>query len=113
MQTNSFLQVALTPYANGFGRLPALRQVPSGFSSAHTLSYQTLVPPSHGRFSGKFAPPATRSASPLTAANIAAKPSRSGSAGNRDHSNCCALMDAEENMPESARHPLTKQFLAA
>ena len=51
------------------------RDVPSGsFSSTQISSHQTLVPPSHGILSGKFAPPATMSASPCTPANGPATP---------------------------------------
>src|SRR6187455_332424 len=96
MHSTSFFHVRPTPFPNDFGSLPALRHVPSGLSSTQTSSYHTFVPPSHGRFSGKFAPPATTSASSLTPANIAANPSLSGSGGNGDHAGVWDMTEEEK-----------------
>src|SRR5687767_2489960 len=47
---------------------------PGGFSSTQMSSHHVFAPPSHGILSGKFAPPATISASPCTPTNGPATP---------------------------------------
>src|ERR1043166_7440550 len=75
---------------------------PERFSRTKTSFHHTLAPPSHGGFSGKFAPPATMRPPPCPPANGPATPGcfacpgDGGSGGNSSHVRFMTLAELSE-----------------